>query len=139
MSNTSSWESPSIKVGETYQGMNISANTVAWSGPKYRILDLYNRSVINENDSYTYSAFVRNTSDTDIEIGFYGVFTDQNGILITKMKAHTDWTRLSVTFKFKNLSQRLDTTSIRFEPMYNVTNGYVNQSGFKLEKGTIPT
>ena len=139
MSNTSSWESPSIKVGETYQGMNISANAVAWAGPKYRILNLYTRSVINEHDSYTYSAFVRNTSDTDIEIGFYGVFTDQNGILITKMKAHTDWTRLSVTFKFKNLSQLLDITSIRFEPMYNATNGYVNQSGFKLEKGTIAT
>lgn len=143
MSNTSSWVSPSIKAGETYQGMNISANTVAWSGPKYIISDLYNRSVINENDTYTYSAFVRNTSDTDIEIGFYGTnnvttFTEPNGILITKMKAHTDWTRLSVTFKFKNLS-KLDTTSIRFEPRYDVTNGHVNQSGFKLEKGSIFT
>lgn len=143
MSDASVWSSSSLFGSETYQGMNISANTVAWYGPKYKIVDLCNRSLINETDEYTFSGYIRNTSDTDVEIGFYAtdnvlVFANPNGILITKIKAHTDWTRISVTFKFKNLD-KINTTSIRFEPRYNVTNGFINQSGLKLEQGNMPT
>ncbi|MBU7455837.1 phage tail protein [Leuconostoc fallax] len=140
--NLSGWNS-SNKAGDTYQGLTIAEVNYAWGGPKYKIVDLLSRQVINDKDTYTLSAYVRNTSDNDVEIGFYGTdnitaFTAPNGNLVSKIKAHSDWTRISVSFSFINLD-KLNNTTIRFEPRWNVTNGAIGQAGLKLENGNLPS
>lgn len=140
--NLSGWNS-SNKAGDTYQGLTIAEVNYAWGGPKYKIVDLLSRQVINDKDTYTLSAYVRNTSDNDVEIGFYGTdnitaFTTPNGNLVSKIKAHSDWTRISVSFSFINLD-KINNTTIRFEPRWNVTNGAIGQSGLKLENGNLPS
>lgn len=127
---------------ETYNGAKITATSSQWGGYKYNLGALKNQGVLNEKDTYIMSAWLKNTSETPVWIGFYahnGVvhFTDRDEYWIVKLQPHGEWTRvISNPFKFKNLdNESINRTYIRFEPTDNTINGKVYQTSVKLEKG----
>ncbi|TGE74916.1 phage tail spike protein [Weissella confusa] len=127
-----------------YQTLSATQDTRPWAGPKYSMANLRDRGVINDTDTFVMSGYVRNTGDNDLQLHFYATnnsstWTNNNNEYVSIIKAHSDWVRVSTKpFKFIGLST-MDNTGIRFESGDTVTNGYLEQSGLKLEKGTVAT
>lgn len=118
---------------DTYQGLSVIQTNGAWGGPKYVISDLFSRGVVNTNDTYVLSAWIRNTSTTTTDVYFFGgaQVKDTHATL----PAGSDWVRVvSSPFTVTN-----DGGTIRFEPGLSVTGGYIQQAGLKLEKGNMTT
>lgn len=135
----SNWENNGNLIENVYQGLSAIQTSVAWGGPKYNNSDLESRGVIQSvNDTFVMSAWVRNTGTTPVSIGFFDGFTNNNGHRLADLPAKSGWIRISSQpFQFIQTSNLNGT--MRFEPTTNHTDGYVQQVGLKLEKGTIAT
>lgn len=140
----SSWNGFDAVAPNMYQTLSATQDTRPWAGPKYSMANLRDRGVINDTDTFVMSGYVRNTGDTDVSLHFYATnnsstWTNNNNTDVGTVKAHSDWVRVSTQpFKFTSLDT-MDNTGVRFETGDTVTNGYLEQAGLKLEKGTVAT
>ena len=120
----------------TYRGMTIASTSGAWKSPVYK---LQNAGILQVGKTYTFSTYVRNTSDTDTEVaGYYDDIIVTPSAVSTSLPAHTDWTRVSRTFKVIK-DPTTSTQGIRWESRKEVTNGQVQFAGYKLEAGNVAT
>lgn len=133
---SSRWNYRRVSMNDTYRGTVIASTSSDWDSPIYLI---QNAGILQVGKTYTFSTYVRNTSDTDTVIASY-----YNGNIInpfssvTTLPAHTDWTRVSGTFKvIKDPTTTSD--GLRWESQKPVTNGYIQFAGYKLEEGNIAT
>ena len=121
---------------ETYKGMVVAATVNAWKSPIYMI---QNAGVLQVGKTYTFSTHVRNTSDTDTEVAcYYDYVTVTNNGYKVALPAHTDWIRVSVTFKLLK-DPTTSTQGIRWESQKDVINGQIQFAGYKLEEGNVAT
>lgn len=134
---SSRWNQRASVTNNTYRGTVIAATSKAFNNtPAYAIK---NAGILQVGKTYTFSTYVRNTSDTDAKIGYYyeTVMMTPSFVDIS-LPAHTDWTRIFVTFQLLK-----DTTTsdygLRWEPKQNVTNGEIQFAGYKLEEGNVAT
>ncbi|MCT0022372.1 pyocin knob domain-containing protein [Weissella confusa] len=120
----------------TYRGMIVASTSSAWISPVYM---MQNAGILQVGKTYTFSTYVRNTSDTDTTLAsFY-----DNGIVrfngnSVALPAHTDWKRVSTTFTVIK-DPATSTSGLRWESGSNLTNGQVQFAGYKLEEGNVPT
>lgn len=135
------WATNGAVIDDTYSGTKVFQTGVLWGGPKYHVTDLNSRGVINTTDDFTFSAWVRNTSEANVPIAIYcstgnDTYITRNDAVPVKLGAKSDWQRIFVTFKFTNITAN---TLLRFEPRLAPTNGYIQFAGQKLERGSVPT
>ncbi|WP_273706275.1 gp58-like family protein, partial [Leuconostoc mesenteroides] len=95
--------------------------------------------ILQVGKTYTFSTYVRNTSDTDTNVAPYY----EDGIVTpvytpTSLPAHTDWFRVSITFQCVK-DPTTSTANLRWEGQNGLTNGFIQFAGYKLEEGTIAT
>ena len=126
-------------VEKVYQGLDAIQTANAWGGPKYNNSALESQGVIQSvDDTFVMSALVRNTGTTPISIYFYGDLISPQNYKVLDLPANSGWVRINTEpFQFSQTSGL--TGSIRFEPATDSTDGYVQQVGLKLEKGSIAT
>lgn len=120
----------------TYRGMIVASSAGAWNSPTYMI---QNAGVLQVGKTYTFSTYVRNTSDTDTKVAPYY----DDGIVApigttTLLPAHTDWFRVSTTFKVIK-DPTTSNAGLRWEGANALTNGFIQFAGYKLEEGNLPT
>ncbi len=130
------WNQRGTVTKDVYRGMVIASTGGAWSSPVYM---MQNAGILQVGKTYTFSTYVRNTSDTDTNVAPYyedGVVTPV--YTPTSLPAHTDWFRVSITFKCVK-DPITSTSALRWEGQNGLTNGQIQFAGYKLEKGTIPT
>ena len=130
------WNQRGTVTTDMYMGMIIASTKLAWDSPAYNIRYA---NILQVGKTYTFSTYVRNTSDTDTKVAsYYDVaIMSQSGYSVA-LPAHTDWTRVSVTFDVIGDP----TTSgywLRWESQSDVTNGQIQFAGYKLEQGNLPT
>lgn len=138
-SGNSNWSINGNLIEDVYQGLDAIQTAGAWGGPRYKNSALENQGVIQSvNDTFVMSAWVRNTGTTAIRIFFYGDFVPTSNKNIAVLPANSGWVRINTEpFYFSKTSGL--TGWIRFEPTTDATDGYVQQVGLKLEKGSIAT
>jgi len=135
----------------TYLGSNIEYITTDWSNARYSYKDLLDRGVINYTDDFTYSVYFRVVGEDPAEmsyayINFISSATTKDfnvPVQITSLKEN-QWTRIVVTFKFKDVEH--DQTddyvhSIRVEVSNapKVAGAHYEFAAPKLELGAIAT
>ncbi|WP_273750149.1 hypothetical protein, partial [Leuconostoc mesenteroides] len=130
------WNQRNTVTKETYREMVIASTGGAWSSPAYM---MQNAGILQVGKTYTFSTYVRNTSDTDTNVAPYY----EDGIVTpvytpTSLPAHTDWFRVSITFKCMK-DPTTSTSTLRWEGQNGLTNGQIQFAGYKLEEGTIAT
>ncbi|ANU78866.1 virion structural protein [Weissella phage WCP30] len=120
----------------TYRGMTIAATYGAWRSPIYK---LQNAGILQVGKTYTFSTYVRNTSDTDTRVAYYydNEIATQHAYSVA-LPAHTDWTRVFVTFKVLK-DPTTSANGLRWEGQNELTNGQIQFAGYKLEEGNVPT
>ncbi|ORI39635.1 hypothetical protein [Leuconostoc mesenteroides] len=130
------WDQRGTVTKETYRGMAIASTSKPWWSPRYSVRYA---NILQVGKTYTFSTYVRNTSDTDTKVtGFYDYGRISVSVDTTPLPAHTDWMRVSTTFKVIN--PPTDSASeLRWEGHDNLTNGFIQFAGYKLEEGNIPT
>lgn len=133
---SSRWNYLATVTTDTYRGALISSSSSAWGRPRYM---LQNAGILQVGKTYTFSTYVRNTSDTDANIAsnYDANIVTPDGYTIT-LPAHTDWTRVSTTFTVQN-NPNTSASGLRWETRNNVTNGQVQFAGYKLEEGNLAT
>ncbi|MBU6001136.1 gp58-like family protein, partial [Lactococcus lactis] len=130
------WDKRGTVTKETYRGMVIAATTWPWNSPRYQI---QHANILQVGKTYTFSTYVRNTSDTDTHVAPYyedGIVTSMG--TTTPLPAHTDWFRVSITFKVIK-DPTTSNSGLRWEGIYGVKNGQIQFAGYKLEEGNIAT
>ncbi len=130
------WNQRNKVTTDVYRGMVIASSSSAWSSPLYLI---QNAGILQVGKTYTFSTYVRNTSDTDTKVTSYydsGIVTP-NAYKIP-LPAHTDWIRVSTTFKVIK-DPTTSTLGLRWEGENGLTNGFIQFAGYKLEEGNLPT
>lgn len=120
----------------TYRGMTVASTSGAWTSPVYK---LQNAGILQVGKTYTFSTYVRNTSDTDTKVAYYydNGITTQHAYSLA-LPAHTDWARVFVTFKVLK-DPTTSTQGLRWEGQNALTNGQIQFAGYKLEEGNVPT
>lgn len=119
-----------------YRGMTIAAASNAWTSPVYL---MQNAGILQVGKTYTFSTYVRNTSDTDTSVtSYYDQAVAWPNAYTASLPAHTDWTRVSTTFKVTK-DPTTSTSGLRWEGRNNLTNGQIQFAGYKLEEGNVPT
>lgn len=130
------WNQRNTVTTDVYRGMVIASTSNPWTSPAYT---MQNAGILQVGKTYTFSAYVRNTSDTDTKVtGFYDgeiVISVDN---IKPLPAHTDWMRVSTTFKVIK-DPTTSTDKLRWEGNDGLTNGFIQFAGYKLEEGNLPT
>lgn len=133
----SRWNQRASVTKNTYLGNVIAATSKAWNNtPMYFVK---NAGILQVGKTYTFSTYIRNTSDTDAKIGHYydtSMMTPSSSDI--SLPAHTDWTRIFVTFQIIKDPTTTD-AGLRWESKQNVTNGEIQFAGYKLEEGNIGT
>lgn len=135
----------------TYLGSKIKRTTLEWNNARYMDKDLLDRGVINTTDDFTYSAYFRVVGEDPAGMSYATIFflsevTTKNWnvpVRLTSLK-EGEWTRLVVTFKFKDIKPdpaRDYQRSIRVEvSAAPKTNGArYEYAAPKLERGSIAT
>lgn len=120
----------------TYMGLTIASTSKAWTSPIYMI---QNAGILQIGKIYTFSTYIRNTSDTDTKVASYydsTIITANSGPI--PLSAHTDWIRVSVTFKVIK-DPTTSTAGLRWEGQQELTGGNFEFAGYKLEEGSIAT
>lgn len=120
----------------TYRGMIVASTHAAWKSPTYM---MQNAGILQVGKTYTFSTYVRNTSDTDTKVAPYyekGIVTPIGNT--TLLPAHTDWFRVSITFQCVK-DPTTSTSGLRWEGANALTNGPIQFAGYKLEEGNVPT
>ena len=133
---SSRWNQRGTVTSTTYRGTLIAATSNAWISPTYMI---QNVGILQVGKTYTFSTYVRNTSDTDTIVAFYydsNIATQQ--AYSVALPAHTDWTRVSVTFKVLK-DPTISNQGLRWEGQNTLTNGQIQFAGYKLEEGNVQT
>lgn len=133
---SSRWDYRSISMNGTYRGTVIATTSSPWKSPMYLV---QNAGILQVGKTYTFSTYVRNTSDTDTRVGYYydvGISTQQ--AYSVALPAHTDWTRVFVTFKVLK-DPTTSTQGLRWEGQNTLINGQIQFAGYKLEEGNVPT
>lgn len=138
-SGNGNWGISGDLVKNVYQGLDAVQTPSSWGGPKYNNSALESQGVIQSvNDTFIMSAWVRNTSTTPQTIYFFDDIVNPTTYQVATLAANSGWIRIkSQPFQFTKTSG-LD-VQMKFEPTTNPTDGYVQQVGLKLEKGTIAT
>lgn len=130
------WDQRNTVTANTYKDLVIAATSSAWKSPVYKI---QNAGILKVGNTYTFSTYVRNTSDTDTEVaGYYDDTIVTPGAVSKILPAHTDWTRMSRTFKVIK-DPTTSTQGIRWESRKDLTNGEIQFAGYKLEGGNKAT
>lgn len=130
------WNQRGTVTTNAYRGTLIAATSSPWKSPAYMI---QNTGILQVGKTYTFSTYVRNTSDTDTTITFLYDYDaiKPNGIVMP-LPAHTGWTRVSGNFiVIKDTPTATD--GLRWEARSGLTNGQVQFAGYKLEEGNVPT
>lgn len=130
------WSNLNLVTTDKYRGVVIAATSNPWASPAYMI---QNAGILQVGKTYTFSTYVRNTSDTDTKVSFYYEISTvtQHGYTVS-LPAHTEWTRVFVTFKVLK-DPTTSTQGLRWEGNNKLTNGQIQFAGYKLEEGNIPT
>lgn len=130
------WDQQGLVTKETYKGMAIASTGEAWTSPKYKVSDA---NILQVGQTYTFSTYVRNTSDTDTQVTpYYEAGLAQPLPTNTTLPAHSDWIRVSVTFKcVKDPTTSIET--LRWEGHDTLKNGFIQFAGYKLEEGSQVT
>ncbi|WP_270217147.1 hypothetical protein [Pediococcus pentosaceus] len=130
------WNQRGTVTTNTYRGMVIASTSSAWTSPVYM---MQNAGIIQVGKTYTFSTYVRNTSDTNTQVTSYydGGIVTPNAYKIS-LPAHTDWTRVFVTFKVIK-DPATSNLGLRWEGENQLTNGFIQFAGYKLEEGNVPT
>lgn len=132
------WSQLDTVTNNTYRGTVIASTSKAWYSPTYLV---QNAGILQVGKTYTFSTYVRNTSDTDTSIGSYYDYAivKPNGRDYTiPLPAHTDWTRVSITFKVIK-DPTTSTAGLHWVAQDALTNGELQLAGYKLEEGNVPT
>ena len=130
------WDQKGTVTTDTYRGALIASTSKAWTSPAYR---LQNAGILQVGKTYTFSTYVRNTSDTDTKVASYydnGIWS--SGTNTISLPAHTDWIRVSTTFKVIK-DPTTSTSVLRWEAQNALTNGQIQFAGYKLEEGNVGT
>ena len=130
------WNRLGTVTTDMYRGMVIAASGGAWSSPTY---SMRYANILQVGKTYTFSTYVRNTSDTDTKVAPYyeGEIVTPMGTT-TPLPAHTDWVRVSITFQCVK-DPTTSTANLRWEGQNALTNGFIQFAGYKLEEGNLPT
>ncbi|KDA48644.1 hypothetical protein L964_1865 [Leuconostoc pseudomesenteroides 1159] len=130
------WDQRGTVTKETYRGMAIASTSKPWWSPRYSVRYA---NILQVGKTYTFSTYVRNTSDTDTQVTPYYESTIEQPIATnTPLPPHTDWIRVSITFKcVKDPTTSIET--LRWEGHDSLTNGFIQFAGYKLEEGNLPT
>lgn len=133
---SSRWNQRGTVTSTTYRGTLIAATSAAWTSPVYMI---QNAGILQVGKTYTFSTYVRNTSDTDTQVTSYydAGIVKPNAYKIT-LPAHTDWTRVSTTFSVIK-DPTTSTSGLRWEGENSLSNGQIQFAGYKLEESNVPT
>jgi hypothetical protein len=120
----------------TYREMIVASSAGAWTSPIYM---MQNAGILQVGKTYTFSTYVRNTSDTDTNVAPYY----EPGVVVptgttTSLPAHTDWFRVSITFQCIK-DPTTSTLGLRWEGQNALTNGQIQFAGYKLEEGNQAT
>ncbi|WP_186433850.1 phage tail spike protein [Weissella cibaria] len=129
------WNQRNSVTTDTYRGMVIASTSSAWISPIYLI---QNAGILQVGKTYTFSTYVRNTSDTDVVVTPYYDYYVVSGGTNVSLPAHTDWTRAYVIFNIKK-DPTTSTSGLRWESHNSVTNGSIQFAGYKLEEGNVAT
>lgn len=130
------WNQRGTVTSNVYRGTLIAATSSPWRSPVYL---LQNAGILQVGKTYTFSTYVRNTSDTDTNVAIYyegGIVTPIG--INNPLPAHTDWTRVSTTFKVIK-DPTTSTAGLRWEGQHDLTNGQIQFAGYKLEEGNVST
>lgn len=130
------WDQKGTVTTNAYRGALIASTSKAWTSPEYK---LQNAGILQVGKTYTFSTYVRNTSDTDTTVAYYyqPSMTEPYAVP-TSLPAHTDWTRVYTTFKVIG-DPTTSTYALRWNSQKDVVNGQVQFAGYKLEEGNVPT
>lgn len=130
------WNTNGMLTTNTYRGNIIAATSLPWKSPIYL---MQNAGILQVGKTYTFSTYARNTSDTDTKVGMYYdlAIVTQHSYSVA-LPAHTDWNRISVTFKVLK-DPTTSTQGLRWEGQNTLTNGQIQFAGYKLEEGNVPT
>lgn len=130
------WDMRGTLTTDTYRGMVIASASTMWTSPVYHT---QYAGVMQVGKTYTFSTYVRNTSDTDVKVfAFYDDKIVTPDGYTTSLPAHTEWTRLSTTFKVI-ADPTTSANGLRWESMSDLKNGQIQFAGYKLEEGNVPT
>lgn len=130
------WSQRNTVIKDMYRGMVIATSSSAWTSPTY---SMRYAGILQVGKTYTFSTYVRNTSDTNTRVASYyeGEIVTPIGTT-TSLPAHTDWFRVSITFQCVK-DPTTSTANLRWEVQDNLTNGVVQFAGYKLEQGATAT
>ena len=130
------WNQENTVTKDVYRGMVIASSGSAWASPVYM---MQNAGILQVGKTYTFSTYVRNTSDTNTKVAPYydGGIVAPIG-MTTSLPAHTDWMRVSITFQCVK-DPTTSTSGLRWEGQNALTNGQIQFAGYKLEEGNLPT
>ncbi|MED3950379.1 carbohydrate binding domain-containing protein, partial [Priestia aryabhattai] len=130
------WNQKGTVTPDAYRGTIIASTSKAWTSPEYK---LQNAGILQVGKTYTFSTYVRNTSDTDTTVAYYyQPSMTQPYAVSTSLPAHTDWTRVSTTFKVIG-DPTTTSYALHWDSQKDVTNGYIQFAGYKLEEGNVAT
>ena len=130
------WNQRNTVTKDTYRGMVIASTGTAWTSPTYSMI---HAGILQVGKTYTFSTYVRNTSDTDTQVAPYYEGDIVTPIGVTQpLPAHTDWVRISITFQCVK-DPTTSTANLRWEVQNSLTNGVVQFAGYKLEESNVPT
>lgn len=133
---SSRWNHKGTVTTDTYRGALIASTSKAWTSPEYK---LQNAGILKVGKTYTFSTYVRNTSDTDTTVAYYyHPSITQPYAVPTSLPAHTDWTRVSTTFKVIG-DPNTSTYALHWDSQKDMVNGQIQFAGYKLEEGNVPT
>lgn len=141
--NDSNWATSSNGANSNkYRGSNIDVINAAWNGVGPKLTNLFNRQVVNTDDFYTFSIYVKTDPGITITNDNMYFFNADNTVtpliepsLQFKNINSDTWYQLQVPFKFNNLSAPSSGKDyIRFELSQSIK-GNVYFSCPKLERG----
>ena len=128
---------------DTYLGLNVYQTNTQWTG--LRVYWSYLVSKVKTNTNYVMSEYVRNTSPTtSVDISIFGNWSEGVAVnssidcYITTLPPNSGWTRISALVNIASFSTTVS-GKLRFESDTQLTDGYVQFAGIKLEKGSIAT
>lgn len=141
--NDSNWATSSNGANSNkYRGSNIDVINAAWNGVGPKLTNLFNRQVVNTNDFYTFSIYVKTDPGVTITNDNMYFFNADNTVtpliepsLQFKNINSNTWYQLQVPFKFNKLQPPASGKDyIRFELSQSIK-GNVYFSCPKLERG----
>lgn len=129
---------------DRYRGSIINKINLAWNGVGPRLQNLFDRQVVNTDDSYVFSVYAKADSGVQLNNNNAYFFNADNTIDVFSdvpselAKINTEWHQLQVVFKFNKLCKpQSGKDFIRFELSQNLSNGSVYFTCPKLERGMI--